>query len=215
MFLEAGRVAAQSAGHQREHHPQGPPVLQPFHRARSQLVQGQSLPLNSNPSLLTSPLPQLNPSCVSRRSPWHWCIVRKTLDPILLPLTKHVITAVCLVYVVYFAYEIIVFWCIKDMRWWKHWEHLCCEHTPLPIHPYQLSLAFSLYCWTQANIQLIFWSDNSPAIDILPSVNWKMASWTNIVLISSFRNPVSFSVFYLSTGLACLGRDEFWGSTAL
>lgn len=83
------------------------------------------------------------------------------------------------------------------MRWRKHWAHPCCQHTPLPIHPNQLSLVFSHYCKTQAVIQLMFWSDKSPPIGILPSPNWKMTLWTNVALFFSFRNP-AFIQFVLS-----------------
>lgn len=58
----------------------------------------------------------------------------------------------------------------------------------------------------------MFGSENSPAVDFCPSANWKMTSWTNVELISSLRNPVPLN---LSTGLACLGGDEFWGGTTL
>lgn len=85
MFPEARRVAAQSAGHQREHHPQGPTVLQPLHRARPKLVQGQFHPLHLRP--LTSYLwPQpprpnrcWNPRCRHRNLSWGCNLTRENL----------------------------------------------------------------------------------------------------------------------------------------
>lgn len=132
MFLKAGWVAAEFAGHQREHHSQSPPVLQPFHRARPQLVQGQSLTFNSDPSLLAPLCRPLNPSCDGRRSSQRWCVTRKTSHAGQLPFDQTWLVAVkytLLTYVCFFFcfFSLLVIRaCIRRLKWWKSWERFSC-----------------------------------------------------------------------------------------